>query len=142
MKEGTWVMSPIEVFALNGIYRKLPQIVSTLPSFLALLWSAIRVTCRINCSCVAYANLDIRNGGTGCLQWFDELMDIKEFDGDDNIYIRMDASEIAGHEFNKRKDVFTIVLPIMSATLLLSAMARSCMKRKKMLHMKKQGELE
>ncbi|GJW00118.1 G-type lectin S-receptor-like serine/threonine-protein kinase [Tanacetum coccineum] len=96
----------------------------------------------INCSCVAYANLDIRNGGTGCLQWFDELRDIKEFDGDDNIYIKMAASVIAGHEFNKRKDVFTIVLPIMSATLLLSAMARSCMKRKKMLHMKKQGELE
>nr|GEU63939.1 putative S-locus glycoprotein domain-containing protein [Tanacetum cinerariifolium] len=52
--------------------------------------------CRINCSCVAYANLDVINGGTGCLQWFDELIIIKEFDGDDNIYIRMAASQIAG----------------------------------------------
>ncbi|GKD34401.1 G-type lectin S-receptor-like serine/threonine-protein kinase [Tanacetum coccineum] len=73
------------------------------------------LTCRNDCSCMAYANLDSRNGGSGCLIWFDELRDIAEFDDGDTIYIRMAATELA---------------------------ARSCIKRKKMLHMKKQGELE
>ncbi|GJS05066.1 G-type lectin S-receptor-like serine/threonine-protein kinase, partial [Tanacetum coccineum] len=100
------------------------------------------LTCRNDCSCMAYANLDSRNGGSGCLIWFDELRDIAEFDDGDTIYIRMAATELAAHESNKRKEVLTFVLPILSATLLLSAVARSCIKRKKMLHMKKQGELE
>ena len=54
------------------------------------------LACRNNCSCMAYANLDRRNGGSGCLIWFDELRDITEFDDDDNIYIRMAATELAG----------------------------------------------
>ena len=29
-----------------------------------------------NCSCKAYANLDIRNGGSGCLLWFADLVDL------------------------------------------------------------------
>ena len=55
------------------------------------------MTCRRNCSCTAYANLDIRNGGSGCLLWFDELIDITEFEEEKHeIYIRMAASELAG----------------------------------------------
>nr|GEZ04275.1 G-type lectin S-receptor-like serine/threonine-protein kinase At4g27290 [Tanacetum cinerariifolium] len=99
------------------------------------------LACRNNCSCMAYANLDSRNGGSGCLMWFDELMDITEFDNDDTIYIKMAATKLAGHESNERKEVLTFVLPILSATLLLSAVARYCIKRNKVLHMKKQGEL-
>ncbi|KAL6283263.1 hypothetical protein ACE6H2_014192 [Prunus campanulata] len=50
--------------------------------------------CLNNCSCTAYANLDIR--GTGCLLWFGNLTDIRQFtpgDGQD-LYIRMAASEL------------------------------------------------
>nr|GEV29823.1 G-type lectin S-receptor-like serine/threonine-protein kinase At4g27290 [Tanacetum cinerariifolium] len=57
--------------------------------------SPLRIS-RINCSCTAYANLDIRNGGNGCLLWFDDLMDIREFNGGQHIYIRMASSELAG----------------------------------------------
>ena len=32
--------------------------------------------CLKNCSCKAYANLDIRNGGSGCLLWFVDLVDL------------------------------------------------------------------
>ncbi|CAN1347413.1 G-type lectin S-receptor-like serine/threonine-protein kinase At4g27290 [Linum perenne] len=42
-----------------------------------------RDACLRNCSCTAYANLDVRNGGTGCLIWFAELLDIREFDKED-----------------------------------------------------------
>ncbi|RDX84538.1 G-type lectin S-receptor-like serine/threonine-protein kinase, partial [Mucuna pruriens] len=51
--------------------------------------------CLENCSCTAYANLDIRNGGSGCLLWFDELLDTRKFShrGQD-LYIRVPVSEL------------------------------------------------
>ncbi|KAL3821549.1 hypothetical protein ACJIZ3_007454 [Penstemon smallii] len=51
--------------------------------------------CTRNCSCMAYANLDISRGGNGCLLWFDDLVDIKELSAEgQDIYIRMASSEI------------------------------------------------
>nr|POE45661.1 g-type lectin s-receptor-like serine/threonine-protein kinase [Quercus suber] len=49
--------------------------------------------CLENCSCKAYANLDIRNGGSGCLLWFADLIDsaVLQIDGQD-LYIRVAAS--------------------------------------------------
>ncbi|KAF7141284.1 hypothetical protein RHSIM_Rhsim06G0191300 [Rhododendron simsii] len=56
--------------------------------------------CSENCSCMAYANLDIRGGGTGCLLWFGDLIDIREFStGGQDIYVRMAASELGLYEF-------------------------------------------
>ncbi|XVF77732.1 hypothetical protein PTKIN_Ptkin14bG0070500 [Pterospermum kingtungense] len=53
--------------------------------------------CRKNCSCTAYANSDIREGGSGCLLWFNDLMDIREFvQSGQDLYIRLAASEL-GH---------------------------------------------
>lgn len=49
--------------------------------------------CLRNCSCMAYANSDIR--GSGCLLWFDDLIDMREFtEGGQDLYIRMAASEL------------------------------------------------
>ena len=39
-----------------------------------------KIMCMKNCSCSAYTNLDIRDGGSGCLLWFHDLIDIREFD--------------------------------------------------------------
>ncbi|KAL4654755.1 hypothetical protein ACB092_01G402700 [Castanea dentata] len=49
--------------------------------------------CLKNCSCRAYSNLDIRNGGSGCLLWFVDLVDlvVLQMDGQD-LYIRVAAS--------------------------------------------------
>jgi len=55
-----------------------------------------RNTCLKNCSCTAYANMDIRNGGSGCLLWFNDLIDILFQDEKDTIFIRMAASELPG----------------------------------------------
>ncbi|CAL5390600.1 unnamed protein product [Camellia sinensis] len=51
--------------------------------------------CLENCSCMAYTKLDIRGGGSGCLLWFGELIDMREYseDGPD-IYLRMASSEL------------------------------------------------
>jgi hypothetical protein len=51
-------------------------------------------TCLKNCSCTAYSNLDIRDGGSGCLLWFGDLIDSRIFiENEQDIYIRMAASE-------------------------------------------------
>jgi hypothetical protein len=52
-------------------------------------------TCLKNCSCTAYTNLDIRDGGNGCLLWFNVLIDMRTFlQNEQDIFIRMAASEI------------------------------------------------
>ncbi|KAL4306626.1 hypothetical protein AHAS_Ahas16G0197100 [Arachis hypogaea] len=38
-----------------------------------------RNLCLKNCSCMAYANSDIRGGGSRCAMWFGDLIDIKLF---------------------------------------------------------------
>ncbi|KAI9075611.1 hypothetical protein K1719_042411 [Acacia pycnantha] len=52
-------------------------------------------TCLQNCSCAAYSNLDIRGEGSGCLIWFDQLLDMKQFPaGGQDLYVRVLASEL------------------------------------------------
>ncbi|KAJ0678335.1 putative protein kinase RLK-Pelle-DLSV family [Helianthus annuus] len=54
------------------------------------------MVCKRNCSCTGFTSLDIRNGGSGCLLWLDELLDTREYDVYQDIYIRMSASELEG----------------------------------------------
>jgi hypothetical protein len=54
--------------------------------------------CSNKCSCTAYANSDVRGGGSGCILWFRDLIDIREFsDGGQDLYIRVAASELGIH---------------------------------------------
>lgn len=49
-----------------------------------------RAKCLENCSCMAYSNLDIRGGGSGCSIWFGELIDLKLIQASQqDLYIRM-----------------------------------------------------
>jgi hypothetical protein len=51
--------------------------------------------CLKNCSCTAYASLDVRGGGSGCLLWFGSLVDITEYsEGGQELYIRMAISKL------------------------------------------------
>ncbi|GAB4837211.1 hypothetical protein Ancab_039559 [Ancistrocladus abbreviatus] len=51
--------------------------------------------CLHNCSCSAYSNIDVRAGGSGCLLWFGDLIDIRVFDSDwVDLYVRVAFSEI------------------------------------------------
>ena len=52
-------------------------------------------TCLRNCSCKAYSNMDIRGEGSGCLIWFDELVDMRQFPaGGQDIFVRVPASDL------------------------------------------------
>ncbi|KAK3420154.1 hypothetical protein EUGRSUZ_G00951 [Eucalyptus grandis] len=87
-------------------------------------------TCLRNCSCTAYSNLDIRGQGSGCLLWFGDLMDIRQFnENSQDIYIRMAASEVgmcsnpdSSRKTGTRKSTGIIVSTMLSAMLLLGIM--------------------
>ncbi|KAL9670856.1 hypothetical protein QQ045_008415 [Rhodiola kirilowii] len=54
-----------------------------------------RMNCLMNCSCTAYATWDIRNGGSGCINWLGELRDIREYSGyGQEIYLKLPSSEV------------------------------------------------
>ena len=58
-------------------------------------------SCLKNCSCSAYANLDIRDGGSGCLLWFNTLVDLRKFtESGQDLYIRLPASELGNPFFS------------------------------------------
>ncbi|KAJ9554438.1 hypothetical protein OSB04_018483 [Centaurea solstitialis] len=97
---------------------------------LSMTLGECRMACRKNCNCTAYANLDIRNGGSGCLLWFHELMDIREYDVGQDLYIRIAASELA-KEYKGNGVLNTVVLLTSSAVLLLLTVAYACRKKKK-----------
>uniref|UniRef100_A0A2N9H1C2 non-specific serine/threonine protein kinase n=1 Tax=Fagus sylvatica TaxID=28930 RepID=A0A2N9H1C2_FAGSY len=81
-----------------------------------------RVKCLNNCSCMAYTNSDIREGGSGCAIWFGDLMDIRNFPtGGQDLYIRMSASELEEKEGHKVKIAVTVaaVLAVVSGMLLV-----------------------
>jgi hypothetical protein len=52
--------------------------------------------CKRNCSCSAYASVDIPDKGTGCLTWYGELVDAVRYNMSDryDLYVRVDALEL------------------------------------------------
>ncbi|VVA35437.1 Hypothetical predicted protein [Prunus dulcis] len=77
-----------------------------------------KAKCLSNCSCSAYTNLDVRGGGSGCAIWFDDLVDIKQMPGgDQNIYIKISASELGGKD-----EKWKIAVIIASASALILGM--------------------
>ncbi|KAK2381022.1 G-type lectin S-receptor serine/threonine-protein kinase [Trifolium repens] len=58
-----------------------------------------REKCLNNCSCMAYTNSNISGEGSGCVMWFGDLIDIRQFqDGGQDLYIRMFGSELVNSE--------------------------------------------
>nr|KAJ0199458.1 hypothetical protein LSAT_V11C600340520 [Lactuca sativa] len=102
------------------------------------------IACRRNCTCTAYANLDIRKGGSGCLLWFGELMDLKVIEENQDLYIRMPSSLLIGPtvpqpDFNSKIQVLTIILPIVALLICLSVAMYVFSMKKKRSYMKARG---
>ncbi|XP_058779918.1 G-type lectin S-receptor-like serine/threonine-protein kinase At4g27290 isoform X1 [Vicia villosa] len=78
--------------------------------------------CLRNCSCTAYANLDIRDGGSGCLIWFKNILDVKKLSsGGQDFYMRVAASELAAARtgLNKKKIAGILVGCIMFVVIMI-----------------------
>ncbi|KAK4253965.1 hypothetical protein QN277_009406 [Acacia crassicarpa] len=62
--------------------------------------------CKKNCSCTAYANIDITNGGSGCVMWTDELVDMRVYtDGGQDLYVRLAASDVESASGGSKNNV-------------------------------------
>ncbi|KAL1567079.1 hypothetical protein AAHA92_02599 [Salvia divinorum] len=76
-----------------------------------------KIACSKNCSCTAYASLNISNGESGCLLWFGELANMREISPGQDIYIRMAKSEL---ELGSRKrEILIVTLSVVIVTVLL-----------------------
>jgi hypothetical protein len=63
--------------------------------------------CLKNCSCSAYAILDVKSN-SGCLLWFGNIRDLKTYtDQGQDIFIRLAASEL-GISFHFNKALFWV----------------------------------
>ncbi|XP_031120585.1 G-type lectin S-receptor-like serine/threonine-protein kinase At4g27290 [Ipomoea triloba] len=52
--------------------------------------------CLRNCSCTAYSTLNISNGGSGCLIWYGDLVDMRTVQNGQDMFIRLATSEMPG----------------------------------------------
>ncbi|XP_057959278.1 G-type lectin S-receptor-like serine/threonine-protein kinase At4g27290 [Malania oleifera] len=97
-----------------------------------------KAKCLVSCSCMAYANSDIRGGGSGCAMWFGDLIDIRQLsDGGQVLYIRMAASDIGGENGPQRHIAVVIVAAVVLISVLLIASYFICKCR---TNMKEQEE--
>ncbi|MED6143523.1 hypothetical protein PIB30_007139 [Stylosanthes scabra] len=88
--------------------------------------------CKRNCSCTAYANIDIRNGGTGCVMWIGQLLDMSVFptNGQD-LYVRLAAADIESTSSNKNHRVVQAIGITLSVLVLVLGLVALCYIRKK-----------
>ncbi|PHT44245.1 G-type lectin S-receptor-like serine/threonine-protein kinase [Capsicum baccatum] len=87
--------------------------------------------CLANCNCTAYSDLDIRNGGSGCLLWFGELIDIRAFSqNEQNLYVRVAASELDKKRRRKRSALVAVISAVI-ATFILGFLAWVYFQRRK-----------
>ncbi|KAJ1272971.1 hypothetical protein BS78_06G244200 [Paspalum vaginatum] len=77
-----------------------------------------RERCLANCSCVAYSAADIRSGGSGCVMWMNDIVDVRYGDKGQDLYVRLAKSELAD---GKRRDVAKIMLPVTASLLAVTA---------------------
>ncbi|XLR41623.1 hypothetical protein S83_026283 [Arachis hypogaea] len=93
--------------------------------------------CMKNCSCTAYASLDIRNGGTGCLFWYDELIDIRVLsDPQQDLFVRMSRKDIdeikkSSHKSKIRKLQIIAAITVISIGILILCLSFMLYRRKK-----------
>ncbi|CAL5344769.1 unnamed protein product [Camellia sinensis] len=79
--------------------------------------------CLKNCSCTAYANSDTAGGGSGCLLWYGDLIDIRSFPnpGGQTLYIRVTAADLGSRPNIPFKDDENIELPIFNIVTIANA---------------------
>ncbi|KAJ8622349.1 hypothetical protein MRB53_030878 [Persea americana] len=62
--------------------------------------------CLKNCSCTAYAIVNFRGDGSGCVMWDGDLIDLKVYsDGGQDLYTRVDASELNATSYKHSRGI-------------------------------------
>nr|GME01698.1 G-type lectin S-receptor-like serine/threonine-protein kinase At4g27290 [Ipomoea batatas] len=107
--------------------------------------------CLRNCSCMAYSTLNISNGGSGCLIWYDDLVDMRTIPDGQDIYIRLAATEIPGlksephhsSSFGRKIKVLVLCLSLFVVIVLagVSLFLYFCKRKRKEQKLKQELEL-
>ncbi|CAJ1978639.1 unnamed protein product, partial [Sphenostylis stenocarpa] len=88
--------------------------------------------CLSNCSCTAYAQLNISGEGSGCLHWFHDIIDIRILpQGGQDFYLRITASEFQDRGFNRKIAGIVVGCTIFIITIIVFGLV-FCIKRKKL----------
>ncbi|GAA0164063.1 transmembrane signal receptor [Lithospermum erythrorhizon] len=88
-----------------------------------------KAECLRNCSCTAYADAYTKGGGSGCLLWFGELIDIRRLalSESQKLHIRVSAEDIVTKSDTKsdsmKKIKIVIVAVIVPTSILLICLA-------------------
>ncbi|KAK6134491.1 hypothetical protein DH2020_031773 [Rehmannia glutinosa] len=94
--------------------------------------------CLKNCSCMAYTALDFSRG-SGCLLWFDDLVDIRTLSADgQDIYIRMASSELESQ--GEKREILIASLTSVMVMVLIGVSLIYLKRRKNDLKMRKEGK--
>ncbi|KAK2436967.1 G-type lectin S-receptor serine/threonine-protein kinase [Trifolium repens] len=93
--------------------------------------------CKKNCSCTGYANIEIVNGGSGCVMWLDQLIDIRAYPvGGQDLFVRLAASDVEDDVLRKtydRKTARAIGIMAGGAAIIFLAVGLCFLWRKKKL---------
>ncbi|KAL8030586.1 hypothetical protein ABFS82_14G292100 [Erythranthe guttata] len=92
-----------------------------------------RLECLKNCSCMAYTQLDTRRE-SGCLIWYEELVDIRSMSADGLVmYVRMASSEAEESKGKKREILIASLVSVVGIVVLVLLSLYVCYiwKRKK-----------
>ncbi|XP_028785237.1 G-type lectin S-receptor-like serine/threonine-protein kinase At4g27290 [Neltuma alba] len=101
-----------------------------------------KAKCWENCSCTAYANLDVRGGGSGCAMWFGDLIDIRQIPFDDqDLYIRLASPETAEQDGANGNTtmVITALVTIVLAIMMLFTLFCVCKLRRNSIANNEEG---
>nr|XP_017225402.1 PREDICTED: G-type lectin S-receptor-like serine/threonine-protein kinase At4g27290 [Daucus carota subsp. sativus] len=91
--------------------------------------------CLKNCSCTAYGNIDVKEGGSGCLLWFSDLLDIREYLGNvQDLYVRRAAGELGRSTIGRaKKPLWIIIVAVLVVVTIFLSLFISTVYRKRTL---------
>ncbi|KAE8795667.1 receptor-like serine/threonine-protein kinase SD1-8 [Hordeum vulgare] len=99
-------------YALRGV--KLPETHGSSVDAGATLAECGR-RCSSNCSCTAYAASDVRGGGTGCIQWFGELMDTRFIHDGQDLFVRLAMSDLHLVDATKTNKLVVVIAAVITS---------------------------
>ncbi|TKY66653.1 Receptor serine/threonine-protein kinase SD1-8 [Spatholobus suberectus] len=80
-----------------------------------------RTKCLNDCSCMAYTNSNISGAGSGCVMWFGDLIDIKQYpvpESGQRLYVRLHPSELDSLKHKKSKIIFVTAAAVTIGVIL------------------------
>ncbi|KAK3023726.1 hypothetical protein RJ639_042736, partial [Escallonia herrerae] len=86
--------------------------------------------CLKNCCCTAYANSNVSGRRSGCLLWYGDLVDVRQFarSGNQNLYVRVSASDLGTK--NEKQLVVAMVSVSVTVVILFAAFLMIWRRRK------------